>query len=231
MPQKKAATRGSKHVSGANELPEDVELETKTEPSQDRAKTTFEKILTITGELLLEVGFERLSTNLICKRAGITPPALYRYFPNKYAILRELGERLMKAQDDIVMEWIDEGGINTSTFDEAVASNRRMLERVNEVTKQFPGGAWVLRVMRVIPLLREVRQASRDLVSRKLFDAMKENYPNIPDDRLYTATLLSTETMYAATEVAIEEPDQEKAVTEEVCYLVSSYYERLRTES
>ena len=31
----------------------------------------------------VEVGIERLSTNLVCERAGLTPPALYRYYPNK----------------------------------------------------------------------------------------------------------------------------------------------------
>ena len=43
-----------------------------------------------------DVGIERLSTNLVCERAGLTPPALYRYFPNKYALLSELGQRLMQ---------------------------------------------------------------------------------------------------------------------------------------
>ncbi|WP_445380862.1 TetR/AcrR family transcriptional regulator, partial [Pseudomonas syringae] len=52
-----------------------------------------------------EVGIERLSTNLVCERAGLTPPALYRYFPNKYALLTVLGERLLEKQNERIDHW------------------------------------------------------------------------------------------------------------------------------
>lgn len=41
-----------------------------------------------------------------CERAGLTPPALYRYFPNKYALLSESGQRLMQRQNERVDHWI-----------------------------------------------------------------------------------------------------------------------------
>ena len=66
-------------------------LATKKQPAQQRATETFERILEVTAQTLADVGIERLSTNLVCERAGLTPPALYRYFPNKYALLSELG--------------------------------------------------------------------------------------------------------------------------------------------
>ena len=74
-------------------------LATKKQPAQQRATETFERILEVTAQTLADVGIERLSTNLVCERAGLTPPALYRYFPNKYALLSELGQRLMQRYD------------------------------------------------------------------------------------------------------------------------------------
>ena len=68
-----------------------VELLEKNRPRQERAKRTYESILVAAAELLVEVGVERISTNLIAERAGITVPALYRYFPNKYAVINALG--------------------------------------------------------------------------------------------------------------------------------------------
>ena len=62
--------------------------------------------------MLEEVGFERLSTNMICKRAGLTPPALYRYFPNKYAVLKELGERRFQREAEVASR-LDHPGICT----------------------------------------------------------------------------------------------------------------------
>src|SRR5512139_3320805 len=81
------------------------DLRQKTVPRQGRALETYERILGVAAELLGEVGVERLSTNLVCERAGLTPPALYRYFPNKYALLHELGERLMAAQNQLLEAW------------------------------------------------------------------------------------------------------------------------------
>src|SRR3984893_1548274 len=93
-----------------------MKLGTKITPSRPTGVSTFEFLLSTAGQLLGEVGFEGLSTNLICKRAGMTPPALYRYFPNKYAVLQELGRRLMRAQDYAVFAWMAEGGLNSSSL-------------------------------------------------------------------------------------------------------------------
>lgn len=57
-------------------------------PKQERSQATYELLLNVAGELLAEVGIDRISTNLICARAGLTPPALYRYFDDKYACWR-----------------------------------------------------------------------------------------------------------------------------------------------
>jgi AcrR family transcriptional regulator len=72
-----------KHKKTARKAAIRVPLTTKLQPSRATGRSTFEDLLSTAGELLSEVGFEGLSTNLICKRAGMTPPALYRYFPNK----------------------------------------------------------------------------------------------------------------------------------------------------
>ena len=205
-----------------------VELETKVSPSQERARNTFETILSVTGELLSEVGFERLSTNMVCKQAGLTPPALYRYFPNKYAILHELGRRLMEAQDQAVFEWLSEGGINTQSFEESKESILRIQRRVNEITKTFPGGAWVVRIMRMTPVLKEVRLESRDLVATEILETLRKNLPDVPEDRLAMATKLTIELMVSATEMTFEDPEREDEITREVCFLVASYHERLR---
>ena len=56
-----------------------VELLEKNKPRQDRAKRTYEAILEAAAELLVEVGVERISTNLTAERAGITVPAGFSF--------------------------------------------------------------------------------------------------------------------------------------------------------
>src|SRR6185295_13227040 len=76
-------------------------------PKQERAMQTRERLLDVAGGLLGEVGIERISTNMICARAGVTPPALYRYFKDKYAVLEALGRRLMDRQNEVLFTWLD----------------------------------------------------------------------------------------------------------------------------
>ena len=46
-----------------------VSLDAKYRPSTETAKATFNAILKVTGELLSDTGFERLSTNMVAARA------------------------------------------------------------------------------------------------------------------------------------------------------------------
>src|SRR3977135_4114451 len=142
-----------------------VKLGTKLTPSRATGVSTFEYLLSRAGHLVGEVGFEGLSTNLICKRAGMTPPALYRYFPNKYAVLQELGRRLMRAQDYAVFAWMAEGGLTSPSLAAAVESNRRLQTEVNTITRRQPGGMWIMRAMRAVPVLHAGRSESRPRVA------------------------------------------------------------------
>lgn len=207
----------------------DTPLETKLAPSQERARATFEAILAATGALLSEVGFERLSTNMICERAGLTPPALYRYFPNKYAVLKALAERLMDRQDEAVFAWIEAGGAEAETIEEATARNRDILEQVNRITREEPGGLWTMRAIRAAPVLRDVRFASRDKVAERLFVRLRARFSEASDDDIRVATRVATELMYAAVEMVMEEPDRDAdRVTHEVCVMMALYYARFR---
>ena len=200
----------------------------KQQPQQARSQDTYELILETTGHLLDEVGLERVSTNLVCRRAGLSPPALYRYFPNKYAILRELGERLMALQDEAVLAWIDEGGLNSEDFDAAVASNVRMQERVSEITRQFPGNIFVLRAMRAIPLLREVRLASRNLVVERIADAVIAAGHGASRERLIASAHLTVELSYSVMEMALEEPDRDAhQMYTDLAKMTVSHYDQL----
>jgi AcrR family transcriptional regulator len=205
-------------------------LDAKSLPSRPRGKNTYEVVLATAGEVLAEVGFERLTTNLVCERAGLTPPALYRYFPNKYALISELARRLMEAQDEAVFQWLDEGGAGDGSLSEAVAQNLRLQKRLIEITRGQPGGLWLLRAIRAVPAFQEVRTTSRNTVLERMFEYLRRAYPNVSDDHLRTAMRLTEQMTYAAVEMIIEDPslDDDK-VAEEVSWMVSLYYHQLPT--
>ncbi len=203
-------------------------LHAKLQPTQARAQDTYEVILATAGEMLGDHGFEQLTTNAICKRAGITPPALYRYFPNKYAILKELGDRLMAAQDEEMLAWIQGGGLTGATFDERLTSSVAILRRMAEISRAFPGGVAIGRALRAVPILQALRFASRDMVAAGLATALGPRYPKIDRARLGVATRMLVELSYAATEMMVEEPDRDTdTLALEACRMFVLYVDSL----
>jgi len=204
----------------------DIALDAKLKPTQSRGQDTYEIVLATAGEMLHETGFEQLTTNAICKRAGLTPPALYRYFPNKYAILKALGDRLMKAQDDRVFAWIEAGGLNADTPAERIEKNAVMVTEMIELTRGFPGGAAIGRALRAVPMLRQLRLASRDMVADQFGEILKARHPSAPESRVRLAMRMMVELIYSATEMAVEDPNQDAlALSREVCLLFERYFD------
>ena len=212
-----------------------IPLETKIKPRQDRSQGTYEAILEAAGELLKEVGIERLSTNLVCKRAGLTPPALYRYFPNKYALLKELGARLMQVQDEAVYEWQDEVRAgDADSIDVEAEKMSEILKHLNAITAEFPGGGWIMRALRAVPTLSEVRIESRESVAARDYEMLVRRYPDADKKVLRIAATLCVEVLYASMELVTDQPELDAdLITHEISYMVALYldsFDRPRNE-
>src|SRR6266700_4000956 len=53
---------------------------------QQRGMLRVEEILQAAGVLFAERGYDKVTTNMIAARAGVSPGSLYQFFPNKEAI-------------------------------------------------------------------------------------------------------------------------------------------------
>lgn len=62
-------------------------------PSQDRGQRRYEALLDAAEQVIAEVGVADATTNAIAARAGSGMGSLYRFFPNKEAIVAALAER------------------------------------------------------------------------------------------------------------------------------------------
>jgi AcrR family transcriptional regulator len=182
-----------------------VELGRKKEPTQTRGVETCERILDAAARLLGEVGIERLSTNLVCERAGLTPPALYRYFPNKYAILAELGMRLMMSQNDLLQAWAVPATMKLPAAKFEAAVCQLFLDTL-VLTRQATAGEWITRALRAVPALAPVRIGSHDHVTGLIVAAFEGAFPKIDLARARLTARLSVEVMYSAHELLFDDP-------------------------
>lgn len=172
-------------------------------PKQDRARQTRERLLDVAGDLLAEVGLERISTNMIAARAGLTPPALYRYFDDKYAVIEALGRRLMERQNDVLERWIARhaaGGIAgmANHIGDLLAEN-------GAVTRAEPGAVWILRALHASPRLVHVRLESHRHVTDRLAEACAPYLRDIERETLWSRLRLAVELGFAADEMLYEE--------------------------
>jgi AcrR family transcriptional regulator len=204
------------------------ELAAKAQPRQKRALATYEQILGVTAQLLAEVGIERLSTNLVCERAGISPPALYRYFPNKYALLRELGTRLMAAQNELVQAWATPATMKLpqAAFTDSIY---QLYDHTLALTRELPEGLWVTRALRAVPALTHVRIDSHMYVSGLIQDAFLAVYPKADRQRVAVMTRLAVEMVYAALEMAFDDLAlDERAIGQTLAHMIAVQAVQLR---
>lgn len=172
-------------------------------PKQARAIQTRERLLDIAGELLAEVGLEDISTNMICARAGVSPPALYRYFEDKHAVLEALGMRLMERQNDLLLRWLERYaplGIQSM-----IDNVEEVLRETAEATIAEPGGAWIARVLHASPRLAHIRIESHRLVTDAQLEVFGDMLPDVPREELWARIRFMVDVAYSALEMMSEE--------------------------
>ena len=201
----KAAGAAAPRATSRPASEEGPDLRPKAVPRQGRALETYERILSVASDLLGEVGIERLSTNLICERAGLTPPALYRYFPNKYAVLHALGERLMAVQNGLLEAWATPAtmALPRPRFEATVVA---LFGQTLDMTVAQPAGVWITRALRAVPALQEVRIASHRHVTGVIEAAFMAAHPQAHRPDVMVFARLAIEAAYAAQEMLFDDP-------------------------
>jgi AcrR family transcriptional regulator len=178
--------------------------------------------------MLTDVGIERLSTNMVCAQAGLTPPALYRYFPNKYALLSELAQRLMQRQNELIPKWITPEVLTGSVEDLEHALPELLLDTY-KVTKQTPGGVWILRALRAVPTLQKVRLDSHALVTDAQGQMLIDAFPKVPAKDLILVGRIAVDMIYAGVELLFDSSLNARDVANVVAAMVASHLVRLNS--
>lgn len=72
---------------------ESGDIQVRTQLIQERSSARLAGLLDATAEVVDEVGFERLTTAMVATRAGASIGTVYRYFPDRIAVLQALRDR------------------------------------------------------------------------------------------------------------------------------------------
>jgi AcrR family transcriptional regulator len=74
-------------------MPVERHIRQKRRPLQRRSQETVEVLIRATTQILSREGSERLTTNRVAEKAGVSIGSLYQYFPDKEALLAEVRRR------------------------------------------------------------------------------------------------------------------------------------------
>lgn len=75
----------------------------RNEPVQARSAARLTRLLDSAAEVIDEIGYERLTTAMVAERAGASIGTVYRYFPDRIAVLQSLSVRFLN-------DYVDEVG-------------------------------------------------------------------------------------------------------------------------
>ncbi|MFD4421529.1 TetR family transcriptional regulator [Agromyces sp. NPDC058484] len=86
----------------------------RTEPTQRRSTQRLDALLDAAADIVDDKGFERLTTQMVAERAGASIGTVYRYFPDRVAVLNALRERSIRRFRERVAD--DMEGADLSTW-------------------------------------------------------------------------------------------------------------------
>ena len=85
----------------------------RTEPTQRRSSQRLDALLDAAAAIVDESGFERLTTQMVAERAGASIGTVYRYFPDRVAVLHGLREREVRRFRERVAEELQRAELET----------------------------------------------------------------------------------------------------------------------
>lgn len=152
-----------------------ADLGKRREPVQQRAIQARSHILQVARSLLEEVGLDAFNTNLLADRAEVRVRTVYRYFPNKLAVIAAIGEELVSKWAHWNVAYFE--AIAQPDSDWRTALSQMIAEWFTNVSNENGGWA-VLQAMNAIPELRDLDRAAFQRLSRSWEATIRSRVPN-----------------------------------------------------
>ncbi len=170
---------------------ENSDLAPRVRPVQKRAKHTVDLILDSAGVLLEEVGIDAFNTNLLAERANVAVRSIYRYYPNKLAVIVGLAERQSEQWREISEELM----VPLADPDQSVLDAwDRVLDAYVGFLEGKRGRSAIRRAMLALPQLNDVTTRDSDHLCDEIVAALRARGSSESDERLRTLSRLLLDT-------------------------------------
>lgn len=191
-------------------------------PRQARARETVRHILDTAAVLLDEVGVDGFNTNLLAARAEVRVPTVYRYFPNKSAVIVALGERVVSEWDAWALDALARLDRDGDWREAIERATRGLIERVRGLS----GHAAIRRAMRAVPELYVLDQRDNERMAKAYAHALRRIAPDLSPTRALRVARCLIESLGAILDVALEQsPTHARGMVDELIEMQLAYLE------
>jgi AcrR family transcriptional regulator len=142
----------------------------RNEPVQARSTARLAALLDAAAQVVDEIGYERLTTAMVADRAGASIGTVYRYFPDRIAVLQSLAARNAERMMDRV-----EAQLRSAEHPDWAAAMGAVFEMLVEAFRTEPGFA-SLRLGDVIDLRPASGSPANSILADRMFDALVERF-------------------------------------------------------
>ncbi len=192
-------------------------------PVQGRSRERVNTILNCTIELIKEVGVQGLKTSEIARQAGISLPSLYRYFPNKTAIIKALAEQHIQKLDGILQTFLTDFDLDEG-FD-------HLIDVYAQFYRSEPGYKEIWSGVESMPELQELDLGELYDNAERLSVKAKSRFKGLEDERIWLICVMLPRTCGAILKLSMTmEETQSQMLLSELKLMVKAYLrERIST--
>lgn len=178
-----------------------MQINQRLKPKQSRSIERVSQILEAATAIIVSDGISGMKTTDVAKAAGITLASLYRYFPNKEAIVKKLAEHHLQ-QLSIYMA----GFIEDFDLEQGID---KLLDMFSEFYRNEPGYIEVWSNIGSIPQLAQLDRDDLEVNTRLLSKVAKRSCPHLASEELYVVAKVACRSAGAVLRLAMTLPENE----------------------
>lgn len=185
-----------------------ADVEPRRQPVQGRSRERVNTILSCTVDLIKDVGVQGLKTSEVARRAGISLPSLYRYFPNKSAIIKAIAQQHIEKLNGILQAFMVDFDLDEG-FD-------HLIDVYAEFYRSEPGYKEIWSGVESMPELQELDLGDLYNNADSLSVKAKSTFGNIDDERVWLICVMLPRTCGAILRLSMtmNETQAEKLLSE-----------------
>lgn len=197
-----------------------VNVTPRRRPVQARSRERVTNILSHAADIFHEVGVDATSMSAIARQSDMSLASLYRYFPNKAAIVKAIAERHVDQMEAALRERLE-----TLDLNDAVDV---LIDLFYEFYRTEPAYSAIWSGVESMPELRELDLRELYSHARDLDNRLRDVCPRIPEDRRWTASLMLPRSAGTILRLAATLPeDQARSMVTELKCMARAYLAEL----